>query len=68
MIGRFEQVMIVQIPVCQVQGIVYDLAEGTFLPIHRQFVETLRANLNNNLEFELVWLSCGNAVRRRSVV
>ena len=31
-------------------------------------VETLRANLKNDSEFELVRLSDGNAVRRRSLV
>ena len=41
---------------------------GGFIPGHRRFVETLRANLKNDPEFELVRLSDGNAVRRRSLV
>jgi hypothetical protein len=47
---------------------VRDLADGGFTPGHRRFVETLRANLKNDPEFELVRLSDGNAVRRRSLV
>jgi len=47
---------------------VRDLADGAFMPGHRRFVETLRANLKNDLDFELVRLSDGNAVRRRSLV
>ena len=47
---------------------VHDLADDTFLPGHRRFVETLRANLKNDPEFELVRLSDGNAVRRRSLM
>ena len=47
---------------------VRDLADGGFIPGHRRFVETLRANLKNDPEFELVRLSDGNAVRRRSLV
>jgi len=47
---------------------VRDLANGGFIPGHRRFVETLRANLKNDSEFELVRLSDGNAVRRRSLV
>ena len=47
---------------------VRDLADGGFIPGHRRFVETLRANLKNDSEFELVRLSDGNAVRRRSLV
>ena len=47
---------------------VSDLADGAFMPGHRRFVETLRANLKNDLDFELVRLSDGNAVRRRSLV
>ena len=39
-----------------------------FIPGHRRFVETLRANLKNDPEFELVRLSDGNAVRHRSLV
>ena len=47
---------------------VSDLADGAFMPRHRRFVETLRANLKNDLDFELVRHSDGNAVRRRSLV
>jgi len=47
---------------------VSDLADGAFMSGHRRFVETLRANLKNDLDFELVRLSDGNAVRRRSLV
>ena len=45
-----------------------DLADGRFMPGQRRFVETLRANLKNDPEFELVRLSDGNAVRRRSLM
>ena len=47
---------------------VRDLADGGFIPGHRRFVETLRANLMNDPEFELVRLTDGNAVRRHSLV
>ena len=40
----------------------HDLADSGFIPGHRRFVETLRANLKNDPEFELVRLSDGNAV------
>jgi len=39
-----------------------------FLPGHKRFAETLRGNLKHDLEFELVRLSDGNAVRRRILV
>ena len=35
---------------------VRDLADGAFTPGHRRFVETLRANLKKDPEFELVSL------------
>ena len=38
------------------------------MPGHRRFVETLRANLKNDPEIELVRLSDGNAVRQRSLM
>ena len=44
------------------------LKGGGFMPGHRRFVGTVRANLKNDPEFELVRLSDGNAVRRRSLV
>ena len=34
-----------------------DFADGAFTPGHRRFVETLRANLKKDPEFELVRLS-----------
>ena len=45
-----------------------EIADGAFLPGHKRFVETLRGNLKHDLEFELVRLSDGNAVRRRILV
>jgi len=47
---------------------VRDLADGAFSPSHRRFVETLQANLKKDPKFELVRLSDGNAVRRRSLM
>ena len=47
---------------------VRDMADGAFMPGYKRFVETLRANLRNDPEFESVRLSDGNAVRRRSLV
>jgi len=47
---------------------VCDLADGAFLLGYTRFVETLKSNLKNDSEFELVRLSDGNAVRRRSLV
>ena len=57
MIGRFEEVMIAQIPICHVHGIVHGLGNDVFLCGQRQFVETLQANLENDPEFELDRLS-----------
>ena len=47
---------------------VSNLADGTFLPGHKRFVETLRGNLQHDPEFKLVRLSNGNAVRRRALI
>ena len=54
MIGRFDEVMIVQIATFHIQGMIHDSAEDVFPPGHRQFVEMLWANLKNDPEFELV--------------
>ena len=49
-------------------GDVAFVAGGAFMPGYKRFVETLKSNLKNDPEFELVRLSDGNAVRRRSLV
>ena len=60
--------MVAQFVLCQIQRNVRDLADGGFIPGHGRFVETLRANLKNDPEFDLVRLSDGNAVRRSSLM
>ena len=47
---------------------VSNLADGTFFPGHKRFVETLRGNSQHDPEFKLVRLSNGNAVRRRALI
>ena len=45
-----------------------DIAEGSFIPSHRRFVEKIKASLKNDSEYEVVRASDGNAVRRRMLV
>ena len=47
---------------------VKDIAEGSFIPSHRRFVEKIKASLKNDPEYEVVRASDGNAVRRRMLV